>query len=314
MIYNEDAYYTGYARNVRTFGGGSKGAYAALVFDTIAGLIRDNGIGEIANSTLLDMLGGTKPTLLAAIDLIISVGYLEKKCGDGRGNKSIYYITEKGKENCPFMSEKGSKNFTKRVKNFNGKGKEILPINKELNKELNKNLSSFEVQSPSKDEREEDKEIFIEEDNNIDQAEVERQALQDVQDLFGETEKIVSQSEKERFAEFWRLFNPDVAQKCKYKVALHYWAFEMPEEYKEACITILQKGVKPQERNPFFFLQHFTPVRFFLDEREQYQAWKDGMRLCRVRWKEKQKVLAAIWAELFKMEILDEHYEKRFEI
>ena len=44
MIYNEDAYYTGYYRNVRALG-----AIPALVFDTICGLIRDNGIGEIAN-------------------------------------------------------------------------------------------------------------------------------------------------------------------------------------------------------------------------------------------------------------------------
>lgn len=136
MIYNEEAYYTGYARNVRTFGGGSKGAYTALVFDTIAGLIRDKGIGEVANKTLLDMLGGTKPTLLAAIELIISTGYLERNTSCGRGNKCIYYITEKGKENCPFMTDKRSKNFTEKVKNFNEKGKEILPINKELNKEL----------------------------------------------------------------------------------------------------------------------------------------------------------------------------------
>ena len=311
MIKNEDAYYHGYYRNVRALG-----AVPALVFDTICGLIREKGIGEIANSTLLEMLGiKSKNTLNDAIDKIIKVGYIEKRAGDGRGNKCIYYITEKGSKNAPFMNKKGVRIYTERGQNLTEKGSENDPINKELNKELNKNLSSFEVQSPSKDEREEDKEIFIEGDNNNgEMAEMERQALQDVQNLFSETKQKISQEEKERFAEFWRMFNPDANQKCKYKVALHYWAFEMPEEYKEACISILQKGVKPQERNPFFFLQHFTPVRFFLNEREQYQAWKDGMRLCRVRWKDKQQVLAAIWAELFKMEILDEHYEKKFEI
>jgi DNA-binding transcriptional regulator GbsR (MarR family) len=131
MIYNEDAYYTGYYRNVRALG-----AIPALVFDTIAGLVREDGIGEIANSTLMEILGCSKPTLLAAIEKLINAGMVEKKQGDGRGNKCIYYITEKGKENCPFMREKGSKIFTKRVKKFYEKGKEICPINKELNKEL----------------------------------------------------------------------------------------------------------------------------------------------------------------------------------
>lgn len=134
MIHNEDAYYTGYYRNVRALG-----AIPALVFDTIAGLLRaSGGIGEISNSTLCDLLGCTKPTLLNAIDKLIRSGYVEKKNGDGRGNKSIYYVTKKGKENIPFMTEKGSKNLTERVKKFNEKGKEILPNKKSVNKELNK--------------------------------------------------------------------------------------------------------------------------------------------------------------------------------
>lgn len=134
MIHNEDAYYTGYYRNVRALG-----AIPALVFDTIAGLLRaSDGIGLISNSTLCDLLGCTKPTLLNAIDKLIRAGYIEKENGDGRGNKSIYYIMEKGKENIPFMAEKGSKNLTERVKKFNEKGKEILPNKKSINKELNK--------------------------------------------------------------------------------------------------------------------------------------------------------------------------------
>ena len=136
MIYNEDAYYTGYARNVREFGGGSKGSYIALVFDTIAGLIRETGTGEVANSTILDMYGGSAPTLRDAISVLISKGYLDRKSGDGRGNKSVYIITKKGKENCPFMQEKGEKIFPKRGKNFSIKGKESFTLNKELNKEL----------------------------------------------------------------------------------------------------------------------------------------------------------------------------------
>ena len=136
MIHNEDAYYTGYARNVREFGGGSKGSYIALVFDTIAGLIRETGTGEVANSTILDMYGGSAPTLRDAISVLISKGYLDRKSGDGRGNKSVYIITKKGKENCPFMQEKGERIFPERGKNFSIKGKKSFTINKELNKEL----------------------------------------------------------------------------------------------------------------------------------------------------------------------------------
>lgn len=101
MIYNENAYYTGYYRNVRTLG-----AIPALVFDTIAGFIRDNGIGEITNSTICELLGITPFGLRKIVKRLIDDGYLEKQSGAGRGNKCIYYITEKGKLCCPFMSLK----------------------------------------------------------------------------------------------------------------------------------------------------------------------------------------------------------------
>lgn len=131
MIHNEEAYYTGYYRNVRAMG-----AIPALVFDTICGLLRTNESGEIANGTLCEMLGCTKPTLLSAIKKIQMDGLIERTDVIGRGNKTVYVLTEKGKESCPFMAEKRLKNFTEKVKKFNEKGKEILPINKELNKEL----------------------------------------------------------------------------------------------------------------------------------------------------------------------------------
>ena len=132
MIRNEDTYYFGYHRNVREMG-----AVPALVFDTICGLIRETGIGEIANSTLMDLLGiKSKRTLIDAIDKIIEKGFIEKRNGDGRGNKSIYYITEKGAENIPFMAEKGCRNYQKRVQILHEKGAENAPINTELNKEL----------------------------------------------------------------------------------------------------------------------------------------------------------------------------------
>ena len=132
MIYNEDTYYVGYHRNVRVLK-----AVPALIFDTICGLISKKGIGEISNSTLMDLLGiKSKSTLIEAIDKIIEAGYLERRNGDGRGNKSIYYITEKGAKNIPFIDKKGYGNSTERVRIFNEKGTENAPINTELNKEL----------------------------------------------------------------------------------------------------------------------------------------------------------------------------------
>lgn len=133
MIYNEEAYYTGYYRNVRAIK-----AVPALVFDTIVGLLRDpnNKTGEIANKTLQDMLGVSKQTVLDAINKIIEVGWIVRTNGDGRGNKSVYALTEKGLKNVPFMDKKGSNNWTERVKKLDYKGQEIRPINKELNKEL----------------------------------------------------------------------------------------------------------------------------------------------------------------------------------
>ena len=132
MIYNEDAYYQGYYRNVRALG-----AIPALVFDTICGLIREKGIGEISNSTLLEMLGiKSKNTLNDAIDKIIKAGYIEQIKGNGRSKKCTYYLTEKGSKNAPFMNKKGVRICTERGQNLTEKGSENDPINTELNKEL----------------------------------------------------------------------------------------------------------------------------------------------------------------------------------
>lgn len=132
MIYNEDAYYTGYFRNVRELG-----AIPALVFDTICGLIREDGIGSIANSTMMEFLGiRSKNTLTDAIGKLVEAGYIEKTTGNGRSNKCTYYLTEKGSKNAPFMKKKGVKICTERGQNLNEKGSKNAPLNEELNKEL----------------------------------------------------------------------------------------------------------------------------------------------------------------------------------
>lgn len=148
MIYNEDTYYVGYHRNVRTLG-----AVPALVFDTICGLIKKKGIGEVSNSKLLEMLGiKSKSTLIDAINKVIAAGYLERRNGDGRGNKSIYYITEKGTKNIPFITEKGYKNLQERVQIFAEKGTEIAPIINTANNNINKKAE--ETPTPLNEEME----------------------------------------------------------------------------------------------------------------------------------------------------------------
>jgi DNA-binding HxlR family transcriptional regulator len=230
MIYNEDAYYTGYYRNVRALG-----AIPALVFDTIAGLVREDGKGEIANSTLMEILGCSKPTLLAAIEKLINAGMVEKKQGDGRGNKCIYYITEKGKENCPFMREKGSKIFTKRVKKFYEKGKEICPINKELNKELK-------------------------ESGDVACAAREHHALSNTTTFFEEeniNKKQISMSSE--FDEFWKLYPGDPNWSHEKEHCENFWRY-MSDEWRAKLIKQLRAGLRWRVRendNPIWYLRNY---------------------------------------------------------
>lgn len=131
MIYNEDTYYIGYHRNVRELG-----ALPAVTFDTICGLLREDGIGEIANSTLCDFLGVTKQGLIKVINKLIEAGYIEVSRGVGRGNTSVYMLTKKGEQSCRFIVEKKVNKVTEKVNKVTEKGKQSSPINTELNTEL----------------------------------------------------------------------------------------------------------------------------------------------------------------------------------
>lgn len=308
MIKNEETYCTVQHKIVRELG-----ACEAVVYGTIQWLLRKtDGYGGVSNQTIMDMCRMNRKSLSRYIDKLIQSGYIEKVSGDGRGNISIYYISKKGDKMTTFNEEKGGQNDPKRGTNLPIKGDKMTPINKDINKDINKESSSFdsELQKPKMEE--EDKKLFEENINNSEiSTEDEQQAIEDVKNLFAQDE--IGNETKRSFAEFWKLFDPDENQKCKYKVALQEWN-SMPENWRAAAIELLQKGARPSERNPYFFLQHFSPVKYFLNEREQYQAWKDRMQLCSVRWNGKQKVMAAFFAQAFRMEILDDHYEKRFEI
>jgi len=309
MIRNEDTYCLVQHKIVRELG-----AWEAVVYGTIATLLRKtDGIGEVSNQTIMDMCGiGNKMSLFRYINKLIESGYIEKREGKGRGNISIYYITKKGNNLLPIKAEKGNKNDTEKVTEMNEKGNNLLPLNKGINKEINKenSLSSFDGSKAAKEE--EDK-IFIEKEN-INNSKItpedEQKALEDMKNLFAQDE--IKNETKSSFAEWWRLFNPDEDQKCKYKVALDEWN-RMEENWRAAAITLFSRGARTNERNPYFFLQHFRPTKYFLNKREQYDAYKQGMQLCRVRWNGDSRVMAALFADVFKMEILDDHYEKRFE-
>lgn len=311
MIKNEDTYCTVQHKIVRELG-----AWEAVVYGTIANLLRKtDGIGEVSNQTIMDLCGiGNKMSLFRYINKLIESGYIEKREGKGRGNISIYYITKKGNNLLPISEKKGNKNDTEKVTKMNEKGNNLLPINKGINKEINKeySLSSFDGSNESKEE--EDKNFIKKENinNSVISPEDEQKALEDVKNLFAQDE--IGNETKSSFAEFWKLFNPDEDQKCKYKVALYEWN-RMEENWRAAAITLLSRGARPTERNPYFFLQHFRPTKYFLNEREQYDAYKQGTQLCRVRWGNGcSRVMAALFADVFKMEILDDHYEKKFEI
>lgn len=250
MIYNEEAYYTGYYRNVRALG-----AIPALVFDTICGLMRTNETGGIANSTLCDFLGCTKPTLLNAIDKLQAKGYITRTNGDGRGNKTVYVLTEKGKESCPFMDEKGSKNFTKRVKNFNEKGKEILPINKDVNKELKESDGDMrETQSPS---------------------------------TFNTTPQNFENMED--FNLFWNLYPGAPEWEHEKENCERVW-FTLSEEWRKNLIDQLQKGLRWRVRendNPYWYLKNYNgeivhaELPFVRNGSKQIARWHNaGEQVC----------------------------------
>ena len=145
MIRNEDAYYTGYYRNVRALG-----AIPALVFDTIVRQIRVYNSGEIANNTIQELMGvKSKRTIIDAIKDLIAVGWIECTKGNGSGNKSVYILTEKGVKNAPFIDEKGAKNAPKRVQKMHLKGIENAPFNNNI-KEIKESGSELrETQSPT---------------------------------------------------------------------------------------------------------------------------------------------------------------------
>ena len=123
MIYNEDTYCVLYHRTVREIG-----AVQAVVFNTIAGLIQA-GDGCISNDTLCDLCGCTEQYIRKILAALIDAGYIDKVAGNGRGKKTAYILTEKGKQNAPLYAPK-------RGNKVHQKGEtKCTPINKDINKD-----------------------------------------------------------------------------------------------------------------------------------------------------------------------------------
>ena len=265
MIYNEEAYYTGYYRNVRVLG-----AITALVFDTICGLLRNNESGEIANKTLREFLGCTKPTLNNAVKALEVNGYILCKTGVGRGNSSIYALTEKGKENCPFMDEKRETMFQKKGNKVSIKGKQCFPINKELNKELN-NQSRAHATLMDGEEKDFNKDNYM-----------------------------------EHFADFWNLFEPDGEYQNRRMACADLWA-NMTDNYRAACIAKLQENGKPAEPNPYFYLQKFAP-ELLNGNKKLDKLIAAGTHIVQVKVDGKYNLCTYDEATLFGLDITQEHF------
>ena len=125
-----------------------------------------------------------------------------------------------------------------------------------------------------------------------------------------EEEKKIDEMTRASFHEFWKKFAPEGEMTKRYQKALIEWS-HMTETFRSACLAMLDKVGKPQEKNPYFYLQHFAPV--FLNDRQQYNAWKQHVQLCRVRYEDQQQICSAWMASIFCLEVLDEHYERIFE-
>ena len=264
MIHNEDAYYTGYYRNVRALG-----AVPALVFDTICGLIRETGIGEIANSTLCDLLGITPQGLIKVVRKLIETGYIDKSKGDGRGNKTVYMLTEKGKQSCPFIEKKGSTTFNKRVNDVSLKGKQRLTINKELKEEINKESSGVlrEAQSPTP---------------------------------FTPTTQILENMED--FKLFWDLYPGDPEWSHEKESCERAW-FAMQQSWRDNLVQQLQRGKRwrpldkqhHERNNPLWYIQNYNgetvPVElpFLRQGSRRFSAWleesqRNGRKIILMRY------------------------------
>ena len=261
MIYNEETYYIGYHKNVRELG-----ALPAVAFDTIAGLLRENGgIGDIANSTLCDLLGISDKGLRNIISKLIEHGYLDKVQGNGRTNKTTYVLTKKGEQSSVFLAEKGGTNYKKRGNKVPLKGEQTSPINTELNKELKESDGVLrETQSPTL-------------------SDTTPQNLENMED----------------FNLFWSLYPGDPNWTSEKENCERIW-FGMSQEWRDRLIQQLREGKRWRVRendNPYWYLRNYNgevvkgELPYLRQGTAAFVQWheknvRNGIRMCLIRFEE----------------------------
>ena len=261
MIKNEDTYYIGYHKNVRELG-----ALPAVAFDTIAGLLRPNGgIGDIANSTLCDLLGISDKGLRKIIAKLIECGYLDRVQGNGRTNKTTYALTKKGEQSSVFLVEKGGTKFPKRGNKVPKKGEQNSPINTELNKELK------ESGGDTRDARD-------------------PHALSTTPQNF---------ENMEDFNLFWELYPGDPQWTAEKENCERVW-FGMRQEWRDRLIQQLRNGQRWRVRendNPLWYLRNYNgevvkgELPYLRQGTAQFTKWRDdnvqnGIRMCLIRFED----------------------------
>lgn len=252
---------------------------------------------ELGYAYLAERLRRSERTVKYWIEDLIVANTISVDIKRGRGARNTFRLNMQtiagflDEKTCKLLQENMQINM-QTIAGFNGLPHTPSNDKKSLNNKNNdKNISSFDASAKGDEDGQKKEEKII---------------------LFAEDEKAarVEPEIKKQFGKWWKLFAPIEKEQCKYHRALIEWN-SMTPEYRDAAIIMLEKCGKPKEQNPYFYLQHFAPV--FLNERQQYEAWKQHVQLCRVRFNGEQPICSAWMAEIFKLTVLDPEYNKKFE-
>ena len=222
MIRNEETYCVVYHNIVRELG-----AWDAVVYSTVATLLRKtDGIGNVSNQTLMDMCGINKKSLSRYIATLIESGYIEKEEGKGRGNISIYYITEKGDNLIPFTDKKRGQNVSEKGTKMPIKGDKMTPINKGEIKENKESggVSRVKAQSTPLDTT--------------------PQNFNDMKD----------------FNEWWELFTNNTEWQGEKENCERVW-FTLQQSWRDNLVQMAKKGLRWRQRendNPYWYLKNYS--------------------------------------------------------
>ncbi len=272
MIRNEDTYCIVQHKIVREIG-----AWEAVVYSTIVALLRKtDGIGEVSNQTLMDMCGVNRKSLSRYITTLIEAGYIEKRAGDGRGNISIYYVTEKGDNLTTFKEKKGGQNDPKRGTKTTIKGDKMTPINK----------GEIKEKKESGGDSREDAQIA---------------PLSTTPQNFEEKSLIPKNDPTMKdFEEFWELYPGDPQWSGEKENCERVW-YAMQQSWRDNLVQQLRGGLRWRKRdndNPYWYLKNYNgetvngELPFVRQGTVTFERWcqknyAEGKRMCLVRFEER---------------------------